>query len=99
MISLKKLQEKIGQMASDLGGINSFMIIMEKNGESIATFDGSIEETCENLAEGFDCFVTKLAETGMSQESCEEILQSLHECQNESVKEAGKPKIVLKLMK
>lgn len=95
----KKLLEKISTMASELGGVNSYFVILEKDGETIATFEGEIEESLDNLIEGFDYFVTKLKEFGLPKEAIEELLQSLQEGQKESVSELFAAKNNLKLVK
>jgi uncharacterized protein (UPF0179 family) len=73
--------------------------VLEKNGEALACFDGTLEETCENLAEGFDYFVDTLKKDEITQEDCEEILQVLQECQKESVEKTKEPRRTLKLVK
>jgi predicted RNase H-like HicB family nuclease len=95
----KSLQEKIKKMSDELGGINSYLLILENGGASIATFDGTLEETCENLAEGFDFFIKKAVEDGLTQKECTEIQQSLQESQIETIAEISEPKITLTLVK
>ena len=74
-------------------------VISAKAEELVDHEDGTIEETCENLAEGFDFFIKNLQEDGLTREDCTEIQQSLQACQNESVAEATEPKRMLTMMK
>ena len=98
MISQQKMLDKVKELSDELGGVSSYVIVLEKDGEAIACFDGTLEETCENLAEGFDYFVSKVAEDGMDREEAEEIQQTLQGCQSESVDSAFEPKRNLKLL-
>jgi len=99
MISQKKILEKVKALSDELGGVDSYVIVLEKKGEAIASFDGTLEETCENLAEGFDYFVSTLKDNKIPQEDCEEILQTLHECQIESVNKAKEPRSNIRIVK